>query len=1447
MSTMKVTANGLLAISNANVGGFKISIDSFRLTNYLYGDTTDVDAQAQALRGATLYSGSILSVERLDNSSVKYECVVPVDQPSAGQYTFGEIGLYLDSGELFALGKLDPPLIKQTNLSLTIYAVVSAARLGGVINVTVSDHYNLATTVVDRLTVPQDAKTNILAAADANQASAGLVVKQGQHEWNFLGYDKVSTTRVTPITRSSFSLDPNLAGFWLNDGEKLIVQVLNGPGQGQSRIVQYFSKILTVEHAFEAELPFPSLTSDSLLAFWRNHSQVYPDRRGVPSSHVLYAGEDTISASWDTASPIPGQLKVHSLYWTALANQYQFQIPDGTPKSYQDRNNLLLFIDGVLAPFSDFSVYTRTLVTQPLPASTKVSLYIFYRVTDQGASFKLYDELIELAKLQTYQGKPSYDLPIVPASVEDSLGFTFSSNTGLGTEIPHDWTFTGQRITFNASPNADTLILVWGYEEISGGYSIPRQYEWLHSRRYFDSATNSYSFPLVDSPNSQSYVLFINGRIVHRNRYHVDGASIKIHKSDLALADGDCLRFVWILNKFGSKTEPEAPAFVPNCLVQSCTAYETPAASYRIKVPPINDHHVLVFVEGLKQERGADWILRGVDVVEFVHPLDDGKSVDIISYSQTSSTGHQLSSAGYSFTLSNRLDYSIPLPVPDTADSLLLFVEGLYIHQSEYQFSGDSSSFTVKFNLQPVPESKAEILVFATVACPNARTDLIQCYPSPHIGFKRFYTESKTVIQANSLLFVGPIYQHRSSYQIRGPEVVLNQFIPYEQHDPTNYSLLQVEFFGFDSGIGLAAINRDLLQLSALSKPARNTGPYWADPAGINKGPNKMDVSVACFTSGPATIYTFVPPYQSSAIFVFIHGAMQYNGIDYVFTNLNQIRFTSEIPSGHPVDIFTFQCKEDDVGYELDIKVFETVSNQTNSYLIAYPLDRAEHLMVFVEGIYFHRLWYSISRVGSGFNLSFKNGLLNNLRIEVCIWHQFLSDNAYTELLLQLPNPAVGAKSIVLREEAKKQNTFVFVGPLYQSKQTYLVDTMTLHLETSINYEYLDPLNYKDMPITICSFRTGKSKTRLITRDELRDNYLTRHGGDLKGPLYTKDDPESELEVANKRYVDAIKVELEEMRQLLSKLQGQAEDLTYRPLLSISPNLIRLGDPVLIKLVNASPGKRVELEVRGSSGVYNERSVKGITKLDGTFTLGPVGIDSGFTDYLTVTAWVDGFRVANTVDVKITDTMTQSGPAMVSKDRDVYSLYDYVTLSIADAIPGGRVTWGVNGASPSSVPVGQPSFIGVDGTWSMQIPAGGMPTNYIVELFVDNASVGTLGIVVSSSRDEKLPSVVFNATEIYRDEILDVKIQDGQPYGPVSFSAKAVGAGRSGPTDSAGLLNTDGSLNFGFRFTSAGDYIIYITVNRNLFTHKLAVKKVSPNDPLIVEQMDGYRAYIKQY
>lgn len=1457
MSKVNITQKGLKAIANADFGGFKLTINRYAITAHKYAAN---ETPGEFPKGKILHQGKIGTIEVLTDAHVSYECLISPSFPVSGRAEFGEVVLYLDTGEIFAIASASPAVVKDAGTTFSLGIVVAAAKQGGVIAVTVSDKSNISRTGTDYLPSPKDTVTNAIITTDSvidldsqlASATFALRIDNGGGEWSFVGFKKVCETFPEQVfSPHGFVLEPNYNGFWVNNGETLIVQIVDGLGAGQVRKFKYNTEFNNIAHLWECDpnQPLASFSKDSKISIWRDSSQTVPDRRGVPSTQVLFAGENNHSSAWDTSSPVPGRLKIASMHWTAMTTQSQFEISSTIPQSYSSKNNTMLFINGELQPFNNYSFYDNLLVTAIRGGGDKISLYIFYREDSDGGKLLMFEELLELAKVDNYQGLASFNLPIVVNGQQDLIGFNFR-NSSFGYEYRPDWYTDGARLIFSTNPESDTLSLVFGYEEALNWYTQPRQYEWIYNTNNNDSFGNMHLFKLSYTPTG-NFVLFVKGKLVPKRLYKVHDGAIRIHKRDITIVSGDYVRFVLLANQEASSgkiADISTAPVKPNKVM--CNIVSTTSASNTIALPhaPINDNYVLVFVNRLKQERNILWKMQGTNAIRIITNLPQNYNIDIVYfYEEVTNVGHVMENKVFTQkTKANQTNYTLPFRAEQK--STICFADTLYLHKQSYLLSPVSDTETIFQILEtPVPEGVTlDFVSFQNKQENNSRTDLLINKPIPHIGLRSFNLESSKSLQKNSLLFVGPAYMHREDYKILNNEVVLDRSLPYSVLDPKEYDHLGIEMLTFASGRDLINLDLELAALAAVSKPARNTGPYWADPAGINRNPNKMSVSVATYISGISTKYQFIAPSDSKNIMVFVHGTFQ-NPDVYSFVSLGEIVFKSKIPDNCPVDIVTFQTVEDEIGYELDCKVFETTSNLANNYSIGFPLTNEENVFVFVEGVYYHKGWYKIVAQGDRFTLTFNSALIEDLNIEVVIWNQVQKEGSYTECVFQRPDPTVGARTIVLKEEVERKNLFVFAGPVYQGKSTFKVSGTALVLDKPIDYQFIDPINFREVPTLVMGFRTGLSKSRLVTRDELQDNYLTKHGGNLQGPLYTTVEPESDAEVANKKYVDRLKTEVEQLRQAVMAMQGVGKEAIYAPTLSVAPNILTVGSATTIKISNASPGKSVELEVRGSSGAFIQRSIKGTVKLDGTFTLGPVGIDNGYSDYLTVTAWVDGFKVANTADVKITDGRTISGPAMISIDKEIYAPYDFITFSIADATPGGRVTWSTNGAAPTTIPAGQAQFISNDGTWSMQIPSGGIPTSYAVELFVDSVSIGSVSVIVAALNNATIAKVTFSSTEIYRDEVLDINITNGKSQAPVAFAARALGMASAGSTDTAGIIASNGELNFGMRFVSPGDYVIYITIDKKLYTHALKVKQISPSDPLITQQPEGYRAYIKQY
>ena len=97
--------------SAAQPGGLLVKLPTFKLGAGTGYTPTKSDT---ALHGAVVYTGVITGFIRQGDGSLLIACVVP---PDAGPFTFGEIGIYTDAGDLFALACLPTPVTKVGGLS----------------------------------------------------------------------------------------------------------------------------------------------------------------------------------------------------------------------------------------------------------------------------------------------------------------------------------------------------------------------------------------------------------------------------------------------------------------------------------------------------------------------------------------------------------------------------------------------------------------------------------------------------------------------------------------------------------------------------------------------------------------------------------------------------------------------------------------------------------------------------------------------------------------------------------------------------------------------------------------------------------------------------------------------------------------------------------------------------------------------------------------------------------------------------------------------------------------------------------------------------------------------------------------------------------------------------------------------------------------------------------
>lgn len=109
-----VTNAGLAAASVATPQGPYIHITSFKIGSG-YGYTpqpTDVD-----INGNLLYQGAPTAYQNVGNNTINIICTIP---PDAGPWDFGEVGLFLDSGVMFAKAVFAKPQSKFSSLGTNV-------------------------------------------------------------------------------------------------------------------------------------------------------------------------------------------------------------------------------------------------------------------------------------------------------------------------------------------------------------------------------------------------------------------------------------------------------------------------------------------------------------------------------------------------------------------------------------------------------------------------------------------------------------------------------------------------------------------------------------------------------------------------------------------------------------------------------------------------------------------------------------------------------------------------------------------------------------------------------------------------------------------------------------------------------------------------------------------------------------------------------------------------------------------------------------------------------------------------------------------------------------------------------------------------------------------------------------------------------------------------------
>lgn len=239
-----ITNLGIQAAANAQAGGPKITITQFKVGS-AYGYTPSV--ADTALHGTVLHTSSSIDYEVQSDNVIVYTLSM---NTTVGTFDFGEVGLYLDTGELFALAVNPIPITKSAGATGNVINIDAAISLN---NIVPYINFNYAyyptarvaeTSYVKSLINPVAAASNTYITNDTDESGNYILaiaktISPNNAIWTFPTHPALTVSGVvdsaTTTSITSTSISTNIpSGFIVGE---YIVEFTSGILQGQCRLL----------------------------------------------------------------------------------------------------------------------------------------------------------------------------------------------------------------------------------------------------------------------------------------------------------------------------------------------------------------------------------------------------------------------------------------------------------------------------------------------------------------------------------------------------------------------------------------------------------------------------------------------------------------------------------------------------------------------------------------------------------------------------------------------------------------------------------------------------------------------------------------------------------------------------------------------------------------------------------------------------------------------------------------------------------------------------------------------------------------------------------------------------------------------------------------------------------------------------------------------------------
>ena len=789
---LTITQVGLAAITTAENAGFKIKMKSFKLTQHDVSGFSNTDfVNATDLAGQSVVSADISLVEVVGTSTVRLTLVIPKEVPRTGSWFLREIGIYLETGELFATGALNPAYEKNNEYGIKIYVLCTQNRLGNVVSVTVGQSNSLPViSKTSQLPSPLGLEHNVVAVLDqttskyADSYSAGLAIRSGPGllHWAFTGHNRIYHGLADAITtQSQLKVSMANGGFWLNNGEIVIVQCTTGSGAGTTRRMRFNT---VGEYFTVVDAEFGDLDSTSMLAIWRDNANQLPERKSsLPDYFVLGHGlnswtrTDTTPTTFTsfTAQTANGTLNSDSQFGHMALE------PAGADKI------IMVWCEGHLLPETQYSSSWNVITVYGKPFGTKIDVLILKQVDSPvGGVPNVFESKLYGDGLTT-----RFYMSIVPESSEWVAVYV---DGVFKHRLEYDYYQT--HIVLHEAPaeGAEIQIVQIGVCDDTAGSAVT-----YRTFRQINAGTTdiAYSQPINDK---SQVMLFVDGHLYTHADYQLTPAGLQILKVpdftggasfvDLflfvpttALTNPQQSQQVSGLNTGPRWIDPAGLEGMPNRLIPKVVSFVSDGAQVQIAVPQvINKDYVLVFVDGSFKQAETYTYADGYVILN--QPATSGDAIDVIAFTEsTIDEGFSVECTSFNFISTTETVYQ--LASVSNEDYVIVTVDGVYQHRLSYTIDPQSRIF-----FQAISSGqKVEVWYFNTVVAVGKRTT-IRRDKAGGVSSNTYPLSQTVSRKQNVLTFVGNNKYDNAQYELgtASNSVALNPLAPI------NMSVVNISF-----------------------------------------------------------------------------------------------------------------------------------------------------------------------------------------------------------------------------------------------------------------------------------------------------------------------------------------------------------------------------------------------------------------------------------------------------------------------------------------------------------------------------------------------------------------------------------------------------------------------------------------------------------------------------